>query len=150
VRNFGDWPWIYTLRRVAIRMAKLENQLLMSCMVPNERYALSQHEVVSIEIELVSVVKHHGSDAGLLRQVGFGESDTRDIRDPAYDTPDFPESLGVSQAPVIERKLKLPVQERAHVDCGLSRDAHERTLPNDFPPQRARSVPERFRAEPAA
>ena len=101
-------------------------------MVPSERYALSQHEVVSIEIELVSVVKDHGSEAGLLRRVGFGESNTRNIRGPAHDTPDFLESFGISQALVIERKLKLPVHERARVDCGLSRDGHEGTPPNQF------------------
>jgi hypothetical protein len=101
-------------------------------MVPSERYALSQHKVVFIEIELVSVVKDHGSDAGLLTRVGFGESNTRDIRNPAHNRPDFPESFGFNQAPVIEWQLKLPVHERVRVDGGLARDGHERTPPIQF------------------
>ena len=103
-------------------------------MVSSERHTLSQHEVVSIQIELVSVVKDHGSGAGLLGRVRFGESDTGNIRGPACYTPEFREGLRVSQMPVIERKLKLPVNERARVERCLSRDGHERTSPNEFVP----------------
>src|ERR1700688_1904064 len=97
-------------------------------MVASERYTLPQHEVVPIEIELVGVVEDHGSFAGLHKRVRFGKPNAGNIRGATHDTPDFRESTGVSQARVIERKLKLPVHQGARVEPCMSRAGHERNL----------------------
>jgi hypothetical protein len=101
-------------------------------MVSSEGSALSEHEVVSIQIKLVSVVKANCSDAGRLRRVWLGEPNTSNIRGLAYDRPDFLESFWISQATAIEWKLELPVHECAGLDRGWMRLGHERTSPNEF------------------